>query len=152
MGECASVRAEPGLSLLEFLNREAEELLRLSNLPKDVLRGHLRDRLAEAYAFPREFDGRFLVVGSRVLSLPPEWLGEGVEAAERRFLELVPEGLTREAAALSGPVVVAWSRALMEGSVVSGRFRLEDPRARTLEVPGLLASLVDARVEVAVEP
>jgi len=142
----------PATSWVAFINAEAHELLAtFPNLPRRVLRGHLRDRLAEAFRHPLAMDVRGLVVGERALEVG----GAGqvsVQRAATRFLEVVPEGLTREAASLSGPLLVPSERALQAGSVVRGKLVLEDPRLRELALPGLVGSMPDLDVEVAVEP
>lgn len=133
-----------------FVNAEAAELAAtFPNMPKRVLRGHLRDRLAEAFRHPCALQVRGLVVGERA-----QLAGHGplAQQTRARFLEVVPEGLTREAAALTGPFLVASERRLQAGSVVRVRMLVEDPRANELDVPGLVANADAFDVEVAVEP
>lgn len=142
---------------VSFLNREAQELGALNVIPKDVLRGHLRDRLKEAYQFPLRLDLRCLVVGERHLEAPQSASASAGSASlsvarQSRHLELVPEGLTRDAAALTGPLLVATDRPLQEGSVVRVQIELPEPTASDAGGPALLARLVDMRVDVAVEP
>ncbi|MEA3198980.1 MAG: hypothetical protein QOE90_408 [Thermoplasmata archaeon] len=120
---------------VEFVNHEAENLAGLGNLPRAALRGHMRDRLAEAFPSPFVLEARCLVVGER----------------EPHLLELVPEGITREAAALTGPLLASTGRELHPGSVVRVRFAMEDPRRRDPEVPGLAGALLDFVVDVPVE-
>lgn len=125
--------------LVSFLNREAATLAHLQpTLSKAALRGHLRDRLGEAYRFPLEARVRGLVAGERAL--------------DARCLEVVPEGLTREAAGLVGPVLLPTDRPLQPGSVVTADVVFEDPRARSFAQPGLLARIVRLDALVAVEP
>lgn len=138
---------------LSFVNREAQELVALSNLPKDVLRAHLRDRLKETFAFPVKLELRCLVVGERYVESSVDTAGPSVSVTRQaRHLEVVPEGITREAAALTGPLLVPTDRPLQEGSVVRVRFLLEDPSAVGPGGPALVGQLVDMKVDVAVEP
>lgn len=151
---------------VEFLNREAQALGALANLPKDVLRGHLRDRMRETYRFPLRVDLRCLVVGERYLEAPSAPAatttttgaagasGATVSLAPRqaRHLEVVPEGITREAAALTGPILIPVERLLQEGSVVRVQLDLEAPDAVGPAGPALTGRLLDLRVDVAVEP
>lgn len=123
-------------SWVEFLNEEASNLSHLEPpLPKAALRGHVRDRLGESFSYPLEVELRGLVTSRR---------GED--------LEVVPEGLTREAAALSGPILVRTPRALESGSVVRLRVRIADPRRDDPDVPGLRVEVLTMDVLVAVEP
>jgi hypothetical protein len=128
-----------GADWVSFANREAEALAHLQPpLPKGALRGHMRDRLGEAFAYPLDLDVRVLVASER---------------QDPRRLEAVPEGLTREAAALTGPLLLRTDRPLQPGSVLRLRVRMEDPRSEAPHVPpGLRADVLDFRVEVAVEP
>lgn len=145
--------SEAPVDWLAFVNREAQELGALSNLPKDVLRGHLRDRLKESFAFPLRLELRCLVVGERRLEATvPDPAGGAALARQTRHLEVVPEGITREAAALTGPLLVPTDRPLQEGSVVRVRFLLDDPATLTPGGPALIGQLVDMKVDVAVEP
>lgn len=149
---------------VEFLNREAQALGALSNLPKDVLRGHLRDRMKETFTFPLRLDLRCLVVGDRHVETAGDatttagGAATGVAPAalsvarQARHLEVVPEGITREAAALTGPILLATDRPLQEGSVVRVQLDLEDPPAVGPGGPALVGRLLDMRVDVAVEP
>lgn len=156
---------------VEFLNREAQALGALANLPKDVLRGHLRDRMRETYRFPLRLELRCLVVGERYVEAPahatpaaaataptagPAASGSGGAtlslARQGRHLEVVPEGITREAAALTGPILIAVERLLQEGSVVRVQIDVEDPDAVGPGGPALTGRLLDLRVDVAVEP
>jgi hypothetical protein len=95
----------------------------------------MRDRIGESFAFPMELEFRGLVTSRR---------GED--------LEVVPEGLTREAAALAGPLLVRTSRPLESGSVLRLRVRIEDPRSETPDVPGIRAEVLAMDAVVAVEP
>lgn len=134
-----------------FLNREAEALAALQPpLPKGALRGHLRDRLAEAFAFPLDLEVRALVAGDRHDALPTD--GGPIVAAGARHLEVVPEGLTRDAAGLIGPLLLRTDRPLQPGSVLRLKLRVEDPRLETPDVPGVRAQVLEMIVEVAVEP
>lgn len=140
-----------GPDWVDFVNREAEALQRLvPPMTKQALRGAVRDRLGEAFAFPLDVTLRGLVAGERHVA--SSTTPQGVLLAAKRYLELVPEGLTRDAAALVGPVLVPSDRALQAGSVLRARVRIEDPRARHVEVPGLHAEVEALDVEVAVEP
>ena len=140
--------------LVAFLNRESQALAALQPpLPKGALRGHVRDRLAEAFAFPLEARVRCLVAGERHVGAVTLEAGTQVQLAEgTRCLEVVPEGLTREAAGLVGPLLLPTPRPLQAGSVVTAHVILEDPRLHVLPQPGLLARLVKLDAEVAVEP
>lgn len=139
-------------SWVEFVNREADALARLTPpLTKTALRGAMRDRLGEAYAFPLDVTFRGLVAGERHAAAAHAH-GGSATLVEKRFLEVVPEGLTREAAGLVGPVLLEMDRPLQAGSVVRVRVRIEDPRARHVEVPGLHADVDAMDVEVPVEP
>lgn len=140
--------------IVAFLNREAQSLASLQPpLPKGALRGHMRDRLGEAYAFPLVVRARCLVAGERLVGAVTLEAGPQVQLAEgTRCLEVVPEGLTREAAALVGPLLVPTDRPLQAGSVVTAHLVLEDPRLHALPQPGLLARLVRLDAQVAVEP
>lgn len=130
-----------------FVNREAGTLEALASLPRGALRGHLVDRLRERFPFPLRVEGRFLVVGERAeLSPSPGLVGP------TRLLEAVPEGLTREAAALTGPWLLPMSRPLEAGSVLRATLTLADPVHTRLSAHGLLATLHAYDVEVAVEP
>lgn len=144
----------PADGWIGFVNREAEELQKLQpTLPLGALRAHVRDRLVEAFRFPLQTVVRALVVGERRLEEVPLANGSGVAIArEPRFLEIVPSGITREAAALTGPVVFSCARLLAPGSVVTAALVLEDPTRHRLPGPALLARAVDYTVEVAVEP
>jgi hypothetical protein len=135
-----------------FVNREAEALSALGNLPRGVLRAHLRDRLADAFPHPLRLEVRCLVVGERALESAVVGGQLVVRRAAARFLEAVPEGITREAAALTGPLLVPTLRGLQPGSVVRVKLLLEDPRLRTFEVPGLAGELLSLDAEVPVEP
>ena len=153
---------------LAFVNREAQALSALSVLPRDVLRAHLRDRLKETYRFPLRVELRCLVVGERhVETAPapqpamasvgparPSAPAMAPDAAPRpvRHLEVVPEGITREAAALTGPLLIQSDRPLQEGSVVRVQFDLADPEAGLPGAPALVGRLLDMKVDVAVEP
>jgi hypothetical protein len=133
-----------------FVNRECAALSELQPpLPKGALRGAIRERLGEALAFPLVATFRGLVAGERLdaVGTPPV-----VQASGLRHLEVVPEGLTREAAALVGPVLLALDRKLQAGSVLDLQVVLEDPRARDPDVPGLYAEVVEMVVVVPVEP
>lgn len=149
------------------MNQEAEEIRKLQpTLPVAALRGHLRDRLREVYDFPMQTVVRALVVGERRLqtAAPVRKDGSGgmtgaaqamVARGGLRYLEIVPSGITREAAALTGPILFACDRRLGPGSVLTAALVLEDPVAAEApgqEGPGLLARVVDYTVEVAVEP
>lgn len=140
--------------LVAFLNREAQSLAALQPpLPKGALRGHMRDRLGEAFGFPLEARLRCLVAGERHVGEVTLEAGGQVQLKEgTRCLEVVPEGLTREAAALVGPLLLPTSRPLQAGSVVTAHVVLEDPRLHALPQPGLLARLVRLDAQVAVEP
>jgi len=123
-------------SWVDFLNEEASSLSSLEPpLPKTALRGHVRDRIGESFEFPVEIEFRGLVASRR---------GED--------LEIVPEGLTREAAALAGPILVRTPRPLESGSVLRLRVRITDPRRETPDVPGIRAEVLSMDVIVAVEP
>lgn len=139
-----------------FVNEEARILTALENIPKSSLRGHLRDRLAETFTHPLELELRCLVVGERALEGPAygaTQVGQMlVPRAALRLLELVPEGITREAAALTGPILAASPRALQEGSVVDVRIRLTDPRAAALDAASLPCDVLDLVAVVPVEP
>lgn len=125
--------------LVAFLNREAEALAALQPpLTKAALRGHIRDRLGEAFVFPLAVRVRALVAGER---------DEG-----GRCLEVVPEGLTRDAASLIGPILVPTTRPLQAGSVVTIEAVLEDPRGEAPAQPGLRAKVTRLDAQVAVEP
>jgi hypothetical protein len=143
---------------LAFVNREAHALGALSVLPKDVLRGHLRDRLKESFTFPLRLELRCLVVGERhaETSSSPSATASGAAsvsvARHARHLEVVPEGITREAAALTGPLLLQTDRPLQEGSVVRVQFDLHDPSAGLPGGPALVGRLLDMKVDVAVEP
>lgn len=124
---------------VDLVNREAEALLALQPpLPKTALRGAMRERLGEAFAYPLGLEFRALIAGER--------------DAEGRCLEAVPEGLTRDAASLIGPILLRTDRPLQAGSVVRAKAVLEDPRSRPIDVPGLRALAVSIDAEVAVEP
>lgn len=140
--------------LVAFLNRESQALATLQPpLPKGALRGHVRDRLAEAFTFPLEARVRCLVAGERHVGAVTLEAGAQVQLAEgTRCLEVVPEGLTREAAGLVGPLLLPTNRPLQAGSVVMAHVILEDPRLHALPQPGLLARLVKLEAQVAVEP
>lgn len=143
---------------LAFVNREAQALGALSVLPKDVLRGHLRDRLKESFSFPLRLELRCLVVGERHVEAVPSGSASATGAAsvsvarQARHLEVVPEGITREAAALTGPLLLQTDRPLQEGSVVRVQFDLADPSAGLPGGPALVGRLLDMKVDVAVEP
>ena len=140
---------------LPFVNREAQALNALAVLPKDVLRAHLRDRLKEAYRFPLRLELRCLVVGERHADATPSTTGGGASvsvARQARHLEVVPEGITREAAALTGPLLLQTDRPLQEGSVVRVQFDMADPGAFMPGAPALVGRLLDMKVDVAVEP
>lgn len=130
-----------------FVNREAAHLDSLSSLPRGALRGHLADRLRECFTFPLAVEGRCLVVGERAALGPAPHL-----PGPTRLLEVVPEGLTREAAALTGPWLLPLERPLQAGSVLRVALRFADPESARLDEPGLLASIEAMDVEVAVEP
>ena len=141
--------------VVRFLNAEAEALAALTPpLSKAALRGHMRDRLAEAYAFPLPLRLTALVAGERhVGAVEVASGGQGLQLAEgTRCLEVVPEGLTREAAALIGPVLLPTDRPLQAGSVVMVDVVLEDPRRHALAQPGLLSKVTRLDARVAVEP
>jgi hypothetical protein len=144
----------PAEGWIGFVNREAAELQKLQPaMPLRALRGHLRDRLRETFRFPMQTVVRALVVGEQ--HLPEIALHDGgrvVAAREPRFLEIVPSGITREAAALTGPLLFSCARRLGPGSVLTAALVLEDPTRHALPGPGLLARAVDYTVEVAVEP
>lgn len=144
----------PEDDLVLFLNREAQALSTLQPpLPKGALRGHMRDRLGESFTFPMELRLRALVAGERLVGPMTIEAGAQVQLqAGARCLEVVPEGLTREAAGLVGPILLPTERPLQAGSVVTARLVLEDPRLHALPQPGLLARLVKLEAEVAVEP
>lgn len=126
--------------LVAFLNKEAVSLALLQPpLSKSALRGHVRDRLGEAYPFPLRARVRGLVAGERMVE-------------DVRCLEVVPEGLTREAAALAGPVLLPTDRPLQPGSVVTAEVELEDPRLHARAVPGMWARVLALDAQVAVEP
>lgn len=132
--------ADVDVELVSFLNKEAAALTSLQPpLSKGALRGHVRDRLAESYPFPLRARVRGLVAGERILG--------GV-----RHLEVVPEGLTRDAAALAGPVLVPTDRQLQAGSVITAEVEIEDPRLHKDAVPGLVARVLRLDAQVAVEP
>ena len=140
---------------LAFVNREAQALSALSVLPKDVLRGHLRDRLKEHFRFPLRLELRCLVVGERHVDATASGGGGAASvsvARQARHLEVVPEGITREAAALTGPLLLQTDRPLQEGSVVRVQFDMEDPSAIMPGGPALVGRLLDMKVDVAVEP
>lgn len=139
---------------IAFLNQEAEELQKLApSLPRGALRGHIRDRLLDTYRFPLQTIVRVLVVGERHLPALPASDGRMVVVTrEQRFLELWPEGLTREAAGLTGPILIPCARPLGPGSVLTVALSIDDPTRHELTVPGLLARAADFTVEVAVEP
>jgi hypothetical protein len=141
---------------LAFVNREAHALGALSVLPKDVLRGHLRDRLKESFAFPLRLELRCLVVGERHAEASSTGSATGAAsvsvARHVRHLEVVPEGITREAAALTGPLLLQTDRPLQEGSVVRVQFDLADPSAGLPGSPALVGRLLEMKVDVAVEP
>lgn len=140
--------------LVSFLNQEAQSLATLQPpLPKGALRGHMRDRLGEAYAFPLDVRLRCLVAGERHVGAVTLEAGGQVQLKDgTRCLEVVPEGLTRDAAALVGPLLLPTERPLQAGSVVTVHLVLEDPRLHALPQPGLLARLVKMEAQVAVEP
>lgn len=143
---------------LAFVNREAQALSALSVLPKDVLRGHLRDRLKETFTFPLRLELRCLVVGERhvdatsTTTASPGGAASVSVARQARHLEVVPEGITREAAALTGPLLLQTDRPLQEGSVVRVQFDMDDPSAGMPGGPAIIGRLVDMKVDVAVEP
>jgi len=123
-------------SWVDFLNEEASSLGHLEPpLPKIALRGHVRDRIGESFDFPLELELRGLVTSRR---------GDD--------LEVVPEGLTRDAAALAGPILVRSSRPLESGSVLKLRVRVMDPRRENPDVPGIRVEVLAMDVLVAVEP
>ena len=121
---------------VEFLNEEASNVGHLEPpLSKAALRGHVRDRIGESFDFPIEIEVKGLVTSRR---------GDD--------LEVVPEGLTRDAAALSGPLLVHSGRRLESGSVLRLKVRIEDPRNEDPDVPGIRAEVLTMDVLVAVEP
>lgn len=124
-------------SWVEFLNEEASSLGHLEPpVPRAALRGHVRDRLGESFTYPLVVELRGLVTSRR---------GED--------LEVVPEGLTREAAALTGPILIRTPRALESGSVVHVKVRIQDPRrGDDPAVPGIRVEVLTMDVLVAVEP
>lgn len=151
----ATVPPQDVQDVVRFLNAEAQALASLQPpLPKAALRGHMRDRLGEAYAFPLALRLRALVAGERhVGAVDIDAGGQGLQLAEgTRCLEVVPEGLTREAAALIGPILLPTDRPLQSGSVVTIDVVLEDPRRQALAQPGLLAKVTRLDARVAVEP
>ena len=95
----------------------------------------MRDRLGESFRYPLTVELRGLVTSRR---------GDD--------LEVVPEGLTRDAAALAGPILVRTPRALESGSVLRLKVRIEDPRRDDPEVPGIRVEVLSMDVLVAVEP
>lgn len=140
---------------VEFVNREAIELAALPNIPRSALRGHMRDRLAEAFAYPLELELRCLVVGERDAPTGPGPASVGqltVPRSALHVLEVVPEGITRDAAALTGPFLVATTRALQPGSVLDLRLRLADPRREHYAETGLHGEVLDLDAVVPVEP
>lgn len=147
------MRAPPG-GWIAFVNHEAEELKKLQpTVPVAALRGHLRDRLRERFPFPLQTVVRALVVGARHSEVRAGGAQASVARNATRYLEVVPAGLTRDAAALTGPLLFPCERPLAAGSVLTAALVLEDPVAATAPGgPGLVARVVDFTVEVAVEP
>lgn len=135
-----------------FLNEEALQIDKLQPaLPRGVLRAHLRDRLAEGYDFPLRTVVRSLVVGRRRIEAMKRTDGRTMVAGQPDFLELWPEGLSREAAALTGPILAPVPRRLYAGAVLTVALALENPADWDIPGPGLLARAFDYTVEVAVE-
>ncbi len=145
--------AEEDGGWIGFVNREAEALVPLlETLPIATLRGHLRDRLLERFSFPLQTVVRALVVGEMCLEHIQLASGDDVIVTrESHFLEIVPSGISREAAALTGPLLIPCARRLGPGSVLTVAVAIDDPTRHRLPGPGLLAHTLDYSVEVAVE-
>lgn len=109
--------------------------------------------VSRTHPFPLRLVFRGYVVGRRTLEAPAT-VRDGARTAmrvtrEQEFLEVVPEGFTREAYDALGAVLVPTSRGLQEGSVVTVAVDLQDPSHYHFD--GMLADLVELRVDVAVE-
>lgn len=112
--------------------------------------------VSKTYPFPLRIVFRGYVVGARTLEAPVAIREPGGRSQVRvnrlqRFVEVVPEGFTREAFESLGAVLVPTERGLEEGSVVTVAVDVQDPSTYHLEPSGMLADLVDMRVDVAVE-
>lgn len=112
--------------------------------------------VSRTYPFPLRLVFRGLVIGSRTLEAPvavrePNGRAQVRVMQLQRFVEVVPEGFTREAYAALGAVLVPTSRGLEEGSVVTVAVDMQDPGTYHLEPSGMLADLVEMKVDVAVE-
>lgn len=112
--------------------------------------------VSKSYPFPLRMVFRGLVVGSRTLEAPVAVREPGGRSQLRvmrlqRFVEVVPEGFSKEAFQTLGPVLVPTERGLEEGSVVTVALDVQDPTTYHLQPSGMLADLVEMKVDVAVE-
>ncbi len=142
-------------SWINYLNAEAEDLLRLSGaLDHGLLRRVLTESLEENFNFPFKAVFRGYVLSSRSVhdGAIPSGLPQPSGPGSDRYLEVVPAGYTEEAFEIMGGILVPCERDLHPGSVVTMAVAFADPSSYFINPPGILADLVDLDVEVAVEP
>ena len=133
------LRPAPAAPLVRVLNEAADAADALAeDVTPATLRRLAHDALAGRFGFPLAAVVRGLVVGERDV--------------DGRVLEVAPEGVTPEALALVGPLLVPLARPLGAGSVLVAEVELVDPASYELQPAGLLCRLAALRVEVAVEP
>lgn len=145
------------LGFVEFLNDEVRSAAPLERSVSAATRRRLLlAALSGRYAFPMKVRLRGYVVGARdVEGLPAEAIESGAEvgrAANGRYLEVVPEGFTKDAFDVMGPLLVPLRRGLDAGSVLTLELEILDPVSYELQPAGLVTRIESCLVEVAVEP
>lgn len=142
-----AVATHPGV--VQFVNDEARSAGALEGtVTLGTRRRLLLAALSGRYAFPLRASVRAYVVGSRDIEPSPH---ADARPASGHYLEVVPEGLTRGAFDLVGPVLVPFDRPLEPGSVLHVDLEFPDPSGYEMQPPALVARLASARVVVAVE-